>query len=365
MKTAKFLLFTILLIIGFSPYSFGQKQNLPEQDTIIINFGKRGKMVIYVDNKEDFNVLKAYDMNALLSKIDLYLDSTYQEDYMNDTAFTFHTPVKINGDTSKREVTIRVESLEDKIDEIERNIEEAAENIEEASEDIDKVSMRLGSLHIDVNPNENDEDKVKVYRKYEETKKVRYYFTLHLGLNNYYEKDHVPFLESSPYTLDTWRSRYVAIDFLQKVKVSGPLYFTSGIELAFNNYMFRDDVTVAKLNGQVVFPQLERDTRKSKLATTYLNIPVMPMLDFKGNFKIGIGGYLGYRLASHTKIKYTNGEDRKDKDRGNFYLNDWRYGIRGMIGIKRVKFFGNYDLNTLYRGSRTPKLNAFSFGIII
>lgn len=365
MKTTKLLLFTTLYFITSFVFASAPKTENSEQDTIIVNFGKRGKMVIYVDNKEDFQVLKAYDLNALLSKIDVYLDSTQQEDYMNDTSFTFHTPVKIKGDSLNKEVNIRVETLESKIDDIEENLEEAAENIEEASKNIERVSVRLGSLHIDVNPDEPDEEKVKVYRKYEETKRIRYYFTFHLGLNNYFEKDHVPSNENTPYVLDVWGSRYFAVDFLQKVKIAGPLYLTSGVELAFNNYMFRGDVTPAKQNGLITFPALERDTRKSKLATTYFNIPVMPMLDFKGNFKIAFGGYVGYRLESHTKIKYTNGDDKKEKDRGNFYLNDWKYGLRGMIGIKSIKFFGNYELNTLYRDNKGPKLNSFSFGIII
>jgi hypothetical protein len=337
----------------------------PEEDTIIVNFGKKGKMVIYVDNKEDFKALKAYDLNALLSKINIYLDSTYEEDYMNDTTFTFHTPYTVKT-KDQGEVKIRVES-KNNLDDIEEELEKAAEKLEDATEDIEKISVRLGSLHVDINPDEAKEDgeKVKIYHKTPDEKRIRHYFNFHVGLNNYFEKDHFPANETTPYTLSPFRSRYFAIDFTQKIKLAKSLFFTTGAELEFNNYMFRDEVEIRKDNGTIAFLPLERDVRKSKLATTYFNLPAMIIIGSDKKVQLGVGGYIGYRLGSHSKIKYTSGDDIKDKNRSNFYLNDWKYGLRGTLGIKDVKLFMNYDLNTLFRGDRDPKLNSVSFGLII
>jgi hypothetical protein len=369
MKLARLLI--ILMSFALTSKAFSNdidrkphEDTKPYEDTIIVNFGKKGKMVIYVNNKEDFKALKAYDINALLSKINIYLDSTYEEDYMNDTTFTFHTPYTVK--TNKQgEVKIRVESKH-LSDNIEEKIEKAADDLEDAADDIEKISVRVGSLHIDINPDEKEnEEKVKVYHKTPEEKRIRHYFNFHVGLNNYFEKDHIPTNETTPYTLSPFRSRYFAVDFTQKVKLSKSLFFTTGAELEFNNYMFRDEVEIRKDNGNIVFLPVERDVRKSKLATTYFNLPAMFILDINNTLKLGVGAYVGYRLGSHSKIKYTSGDDIKDKYRSNFYLNDWKYGLRGTLGIKDVKFFMNYDLNTMFRGDRDPKLNSVSFGIII
>jgi predicted RNase H-related nuclease YkuK (DUF458 family) len=365
-KTAG-LLFSLILIVAICPLSQGKEidGNKAEEDTIIVNFGKKGKMVIYVDNKEDFKALKAYDLNALLSKINIYLDSTYQEDIMNDTSFTFHTPYSIKPSAGQGEATIRVERVEDNINDIERKLEETAEELEEAAEDIENLTVRIGSLHVDINPKESDEEKVKVYHKTPEEKRIRHYFNFHLGLNNYFEKDHIPSNEQTAYVLSPLRSRYFAINYVQKYRIASPFFITTGVELAFNNYMFRDEIRINKSNGTVAFEPVERDVRKSKLATTYVNIPLMAVLDFNNKFHLGVGGYVGYRLGSHSKIKYSSGDDIKDKERSNFYLNDWRYGIRGIIGVRDVKLFVNYDLNTLFRGTRGPEVNAISFGVVI
>jgi hypothetical protein len=86
----------------------------------------------------------------------------------------------------------------------------------------------------------------------------------------------------------------------------------------------------------------------------------------KQGFKIGVGVYGGYRLGSHSKIKFRqNDETDKDKEHSSFYLNNWRYGLRMRMGIKSLDLFFNYDLNELFSEGRGPELNAFSFGIIL
>jgi hypothetical protein len=79
-----------------------------------------------------------------------------------------------------------------------------------------------------------------------------------------------------------------------------------------------------------------------------------------------VGVYGGYRLGSHSKIKFRqNDETDKDKEHSSFYLNNWRYGLRMRMGIKSLDLFFNYDLNELFSEGRGPELNAFSFGIIL
>ena len=82
------------------------------------------------------------------------------------------------------------------------------------------------------------------------------------------------------------------------------------------------------------------------------------------SFRIGLGPYIAYRISSHSKLVYNDGGREKDKNTDNFYLNNFRYGMRLQLGYRSTDLFFNYDLNELFVEGRGPKLNAFSFGVI-
>jgi hypothetical protein len=146
------------------------------------------------------------------------------------------------------------------------------------------------------------------------------------------------------------------------------------------DYIFTkgDDATFAR----PLDPALQAS--KSKLTVAYVGAHLVPVLDLgyrsekKRNhdgttyrqvhytntaFRIGFGGYAFYRIDSYTKL--VTRADNKDKTRNhsNFYLNNFRYGARVLVGVGDVDFFVNYDLNELFAENRGPKLNAFSFGL--
>ena len=120
----------------------------------------------------------------------------------------------------------------------------------------------------------------------------------------------------------------------------------------------------------VSFPEV-RDFNKSKFTVAYLSIPVVPTLQFRNShgkklFRLGAGGYAGLRLESHTKVKYKeNGNSTKGKERGSFYLNDFRYGLMAQVGIRWLTFFAKYDLNPLFADTKGPELHALSFGVTV
>ncbi|MBA4054703.1 MAG: hypothetical protein C0490_08335, partial [Marivirga sp.] len=74
--------------------------------------------------------------------------------------------------------------------------------------------------------------------------------------------------------------------------------------------------------------------------------------------------YVGYRIASHSKIVYKEDGKEKDKEHDSFYLNNFRYGVRLQVGYRATDLFFNYDLNELFASGKGPNLNAFSFGVI-
>ena len=88
--------------------------------------------------------------------------------------------------------------------------------------------------------------------------------------------------------------------------------------------------------------------------------------DHYESFRIGIGPYVGYRIDSYSKnVIEVDGEKHKDRNHENFYLDNFRYGLRLQIGFRDTDLFFNYDLNELFTAGKGPKLNAFSFGITL
>jgi hypothetical protein len=125
------------------------------------------------------------------------------------------------------------------------------------------------------------------------------------------------------------------------------------------------------------------NTIKSKLTVSYLGFSAVPMFDFgykrkvrnvegknykywsrnNDGFRIGAGVYAGYRIGSYTKLVWRDGGRQRDRERDNYYLENLRYGLRGVLGFRGVDLFVNYDLNPLFANERGPELNAISFGI--
>jgi hypothetical protein len=148
-----------------------------------------------------------------------------------------------------------------------------------------------------------------------------------------------------------------------------PFYLVSGVEFAFNNYMFDKNVIIQDNDDVTEFTKVaDINYEKSKLATSSINIPLMPMLKFKrangkDGFHIGAGGFAGYRLGSHSKVKYEQeGNSTKDKDRGSFNLSDFQYGATGVIGYNNLSLFVKYNMNDLFKEERGPQVNVISFG---
>jgi hypothetical protein len=153
-----------------------------------------------------------------------------------------------------------------------------------------------------------------------------------------------------------------------------------GIGVNWYNFKFeKDNILVRKDDDGVTFVEDTRDLNfvKSKLTASYVTASLIPVIDFGDNsrrariwdghsnaFRVGLGPYLGYRIASYSKLVYKDDGKEKEKERDSFYLNNLRYGVRLQVGYRSTDFFFNYDLNELFDTAKGPNLNAFSFGVV-
>lgn len=342
-------------------------------DSLIINVGS-SRIIFLVKDKKDLEELKQYDLNAILEKLSLKLE---EQDSTNNLSSNGHkvsdTTIVVGSDIVNREIIDR---------DSEREVGYVRYRDEDNYNDRDRRYDDRSNRDRDW---DRDDDR---YRERERRSRRRrnygthHSFNLNLGTNNYLMDGEFPDDTNEIYSVRPWGSWYVELASINQSRIAGPLYLDWGFNLSWYNFKFQND-RVLLLEGEesVTFledvnPDLSFD--KSKLSAVYLNASFVPVLGFgrgsdqrwkwrgKGSFRIGAGGYAGYRLFSYTKVKFDDGNDtEKDFEYDNFFLNNFRYGVRVQIGFSFTDLFFNYDLNELFQENRGPKLNAFSFGITL
>lgn len=140
----------------------------------------------------------------------------------------------------------------------------------------------------------------------------------------------------------------------------------SGMGFSFNNYRFDNDYTIAKGATRTEPVALDpNNLSKTKLAVSYLNVPVLlefqiPVNHNEGRLFINGGIVGGVKIGSHTKVKYG---DKKDKDRSGFNLNSFNYAATARIGYKDISLFAKYSLTPLFQTGKGPDLTPFTIGI--
>ena len=329
------------LFLGVFGITFGRTEPAPK-DSVVILFGKSTRITIHAKDREELKALKNYDFNALLGQL-----ITVMEEDRRDTSFVMDGDtivmkdgqVVIRGGTKKEPVTF---------------------------------SIKIGGGNgVQISGGDTT---VTVHRD-RKSRSTRTEFVFDLGLNNYLEDGRFPAPDAN-YVLRPLGSRYLAIGYQFKTRLFGrksPLYLHYGPEVNFNNFMFDSNQRLVQNNNGVAFTDVPNvpELRKSKLTVIYASLPVMPVLDFSRShntrFRIGLGGFIGYRVHSYTKIMYFEDRDKqKDHQAGNFALSNVRYGVQALLGFRGINLFAKYDLNPLFTSGRGPSpndLNAFSFGI--
>jgi hypothetical protein len=304
------------------------------------------------------------ELNKYVKQVDKMEGATTKDGNPKQMTVTFNTK---EGDSDNVEqVTVTVQETDAKGKVINKEHHEVRinknfkidVNIEEDGDDTD-VEITTS----------NDDDSTK-HIEIKEYKATRFNMDLDLGLNAFIDKeDGEAFIPD----LKPMGSRYVSINSHMISQIGGkksPLYLVSGLEFAFNNYMFDKNYIIEDKEDNTVFTRItERSYEKSKLATSSVNVPIMPMLKFKREngkegFHIGAGGFAGYRLGSHSKLKFEeNDNTTKDKDRGSFNLSDFQYGLTGVIGYNDLSLFVKYNMNDLFKENRGPQVSVISFGL--
>ena len=339
----------------------------PKDDTVLVKLANGAKMSLIVKNTEQLKSFTNYSLDSLMIMLNTYIAEAEKMEKKDvnakDYTVSFRPSEESNDDSKPEKINITIKKLN--VDAGGKG-EKKAVNIDVEYDNGEKDRISIGKTGVTV-------DTVAAEPK----KKSRFDdgLNIDLGFNT--------FLNNENNMLDVvglkpWGSRYVSLNPYYQMRVGrekSPFHIRTGLDFSFNNYMFDRNYVMKDSevlgNNYTVLVKDERNLEKSKLATSSVNLPLMLLLDFdnkkgKSAFRIGAGGFVGYRLGAHTKIKYNlEGDDVKDKDHGNFNLEDLQYGVKATIGIYGLDLFANYNLNELFKDNRGPKANVLSFGITL
>jgi len=132
------------------------------------------------------------------------------------------------------------------------------------------------------------------------------------------------FVSGAPDSLKTsfWGSKTFNVYYFWEKQIgSSGFTFNPGIGIGTEKLDYKEDVTLSTTPGDSGIVSIESfipgaDVRKTKLALTYLDIPIEVTYhtnkeNFKKSFRAGIGGRVGLLINSHTKVVYKLNDYRK------------------------------------------------------
>ncbi len=332
----------LFCFLGLVQFAFGNtdREFLAPKDTIIVEFGTSGKIVLVIDNKEDFERLKKMNINQIIAELDLQIDDKTGELVV----------VEISGQKGTREIV-------------------------KVTEDWNKTEVSVAGIRILVDETSpNTKVKIETGVKKKADPPFRTYFGLDQGLNNFLDNDGSFPGSSQPYSVRGWGSWNVGLNFFASQKISKGLHFDFGLGVQWYNFKF-ENTDFQAVRGDESIEFLQRNDVagfKSKISASYLTAMGLFKFDFgkmndqgRRGMRFAVGPYAGYRLGGTSKFVFRDGGGRrKEHINTGIFLNNFRYGIRGEVGFGRVNFFTTYDFNPLFQAGKGPELNPITFGII-
>jgi len=359
--------------IAKADYDYDYDLYVVSEDTVEILFGDNSKIVILVNSKEDLEKIQKYDLNAMLKELNVKVEESSDESKV--LVIEDETGKKYLKDTT---LVVNEKTRNPEFDAMEREFDREFNSNNSSRENYSDNKDKYDNWW----ENTENQTKTRVVRG----QRTKHRSFMDFGMNNYMSNGSFPDQNNEPYTVKPWGSWYVALGSSFQTRIAGKLGLEWGANLSWYNFKFQDPSQKIMQDENSVFwePATEPNPGKSKLTATYLNATLVPVLDFgyhtriknyddgrvakyinhdSKKFRIGMGGYVGYKIDSYSKFVYHDDGKKKDHSKKGYYVDNFRYGLRFVLGYDDVDLFVNYDLNNLFYENKGPELNAFSFGI--
>ncbi|MDD2635557.1 MAG: outer membrane beta-barrel protein [Bacteroidales bacterium] len=278
-----------------------------------------------------------------------------------------------------------IENVNSELNAVMDNLDKIFDQLEVSLEGMDSViniSVKNidEKLFVDVKGVEDDENTdicidISKDINFRKPKTLHGFTLMELGMNNYLEKGKFPNDNAEQYSVKPWGSWNVALGGGIRWYFTKPVSIDIAASFSWYNFKYADKSTrVMQTANDVVFSSdtLGADYIKSKTTVPFINLSIMPMVHFGSKnrgvnhkmFRLGAGVYAGYRLGGHVKhVSEMNDTHSKYKNKGDYFLNSYRYGVKAVFGVYDINLFAAYDLSTLYAENKGHELNPISFGL--
>jgi len=242
----------------------------------------------------------------------------------------------------------------------------------------DSTRIRVGDKEISIAERDNDAD-IRFYDIDDDDNRIKnpkfrgHWAGFEWGINNFLDDDLTISREGDDLFMDinTGRSWAINLNVAQYSLGFGTSHFgaLTGLGLEFNNYYFDRDNSILEVNDYVVVDSLIGNIAKSKLTSTFIRVPLILEVQFPNTIRsrrvfISVGIVAGMKLGSHTKVVYKdeNGKN-KDKNKDDFNISPFRYGLTARIGFGTLSIFGDYYFTPMFVKEKGPELHPFSLGL--
>lgn len=208
----------------------------------------------------------------------------------------------------------------------------------------------------------------KNYNKFDLSKRTSDHLLLQLGLAKWGNADEMNIRGYSK----TFNAQLL-FDFPFK---SNPKFSTAiGTGIGTDNIFFKKtNVVITGGNGVTITPDNNIKYSKSKLSSSYLEIPFELRYSTKPDnmnkgWKFAVGAKVGLMIDGKvkTKLDATSGSEGgytlKIKDRR--YFNTTRFAGTARIGTGNFSFFGTYTLTSIFKEGLGPLVRPYSIGITL
>ncbi|KGO92077.1 hypothetical protein [Flavobacterium subsaxonicum] len=162
------------------------------------------------------------------------------------------------------------------------------------------------------------------------------------------------------------------------LKENNLLHIKYGLSLQYNNLRPDNNRIFVKEGSKTVLADSGIDLDVARLRYVNLVVPVFLELDFTKkrttddrtyfpshkSVRVGLGGYAGVNVKEKQIIKYENenGNNVKNKTKGDYNVNDFVYGVSAYIGYRSTSLYAKYDLQPVFSNNEIDQ-NNLSLGI--
>jgi len=260
----------------------------------------------------------------------------------------------------KVDVDIELRTLEDEMRKHENGNENHRNHSENHSEDMD-FDFDFDFDHEDA----NKDSKKKKRRSFE-----AHYAGFDFGLNNLLNSENKMEFPNGyeNMELNFSKSWTLAVNPIEHSIVIIPrlLGLVTGAGLEWNNYHFDNNINLMESESKQIFAvtETEKEYYKNSLNVFHVNVPLMLELHVGEGLNLGVGVYGGVRLGAKTKQFYKENDNKfKLKNKDDYQISPYNYGVTVRFGMKDYQLFANYSLMPFFKENRGPEMYPISVGI--